>query len=170
MVKTIWFMQKRQVRKNMKPIVSFDVDMTLLDHKDWTIPDSAMETLQKLRENYTIVLATGRDMDSSFSVVLKEQIRPDAIIHLNGDVYKRQGRRPPVPQSVGTALSPHPSTVECQGHFWLVSYTHLDVYKRQHRCCPPCGSSDWWIDTGSPWPAKCCHTPIAGKWGHISDF
>ena len=77
-------MQKRQVRKNMKPIVSFDVDMTLLDHKDWTIPDSAMETLQKLRENYTIVLATGRDMDSSFSVVLKEQIRPDAIIHLNG--------------------------------------------------------------------------------------
>ena len=23
----------------------------------------------------------------------------------------------PVPQSVGTALSPHPSTVECQGHF-----------------------------------------------------
>ena len=61
----------------MKPIVSFDVDMTLLDHKDWTIPDSAMETLQKLRENYTIVLATGRDMDSSFSVVLKEQIRPE---------------------------------------------------------------------------------------------
>ena len=77
-------MEKRQVRKNMKPIVSFDVDMTLLDHKDWTIPDSAMETLERLRENYTIVLATGRDMDSSFSVVLKEQIRPDAIIHLNG--------------------------------------------------------------------------------------
>ena len=64
-------MEKRQVRKNMKPIVSFDVDMTLLDHKDWTIPDSAMETLERLRENYTIVLATGRDMDSSFSVVLK---------------------------------------------------------------------------------------------------
>ena len=69
----------------MKPIVSFDVDMTLLDHKDWTIPDSAMETLQKLRENYTIVLATGRDMDSSFSVVLKEQIRPDAIIEWDED-------------------------------------------------------------------------------------
>lgn len=68
----------------MKPIVSFDVDMTLLDHKDWTIPESAMETIERLRERYTIVLATGRDMDSSFSVVLKEQIRPDAIIHLNG--------------------------------------------------------------------------------------
>lgn len=68
----------------MKPIVSFDVDMTLLDHKDWAIPESAMETLKRLRENYTIVLATGRDMDTSFSVALKEMIRPDAIIHLNG--------------------------------------------------------------------------------------
>lgn len=68
----------------MKPIVSFDVDMTLLDHKDWTVPDSAMETLLRLREKYTIVLATGRDMDLNFSAVLKEQIKPDAIIHLNG--------------------------------------------------------------------------------------
>ena len=51
----------------MKPIVSFDVDMTLLDHKDWAIPASALETIEKLRENYTIVLATGRDMDSVFS-------------------------------------------------------------------------------------------------------
>lgn len=68
----------------MKPIVSFDVDMTLLDHKDWTIPFSAMETIEKLRGNYTIVLATGRDMDSAFSTVIRDQIRPDAIIHLNG--------------------------------------------------------------------------------------
>ena len=68
----------------MKPIVSFDVDMTLLDHKDWTIPASAMETLEKLKDKYTIVLATGRDMDSSFSMAIKEMINPDAIIHLNG--------------------------------------------------------------------------------------
>lgn len=68
----------------MKPIVSFDVDMTLLDHKDWTVPESAIETLLRLREKYTIVLATGRDMDLSFSAVLKEQLQPDAIIHLNG--------------------------------------------------------------------------------------
>ncbi|WP_206426664.1 Cof-type HAD-IIB family hydrolase [Clostridium sp. E02] len=68
----------------MKPIVSFDVDMTLLDHKDWTIPKSALETIERLRENHTIVLATGRDMDSIFSTEVRDQIKPDAIIHLNG--------------------------------------------------------------------------------------
>ena len=68
----------------MKPIVSFDVDMTLLDHKDWMIPPSALETIEKLRENYTIVLATGRDMDSIFSAGIRDMVRPEAIIHLNG--------------------------------------------------------------------------------------
>lgn len=68
----------------MKPIVSFDVDMTLLDHKDWTIPDSAIEAIEQLRENYTIVIATGRDMDSIFSTAIRDRVKPDAIIHLNG--------------------------------------------------------------------------------------
>ncbi|MDR1769641.1 MAG: Cof-type HAD-IIB family hydrolase [Hungatella sp.] len=68
----------------MKPIISFDVDMTLLDHKDWTIPASALETIEKLRENHTIVLATGRDMDSLFSTAIRDEVRPEAIIHLNG--------------------------------------------------------------------------------------
>lgn len=68
----------------MKPIVSFDVDMTLLDHKDWAIPQSAMETIDKLRDKYIIVVATGRDMDSSYSTVVRDMIRPDAIIHMNG--------------------------------------------------------------------------------------
>ena len=68
----------------MKPIVSFDVDTTLLDHKDWAIPASALETIEKLRENYTIVLATGRDMDSVFSTGIRDLVKPDAIIHLNG--------------------------------------------------------------------------------------
>lgn len=68
----------------MKPIVSFDVDMTLLDHKNWKIPDSALDTIEKLRKNYTIVLATGRDMDSALSCAIRDKIRPDAVIHLNG--------------------------------------------------------------------------------------
>lgn len=68
----------------MKPIVSFDVDMTLLDHRDWQIPDSALDTIEKLRENYIIVLATGRDMDSASSIAVRDQVRPDAVIHLNG--------------------------------------------------------------------------------------
>lgn len=68
----------------MKSIICFDVDMTLLNHKDWSIPESTMETIEKLRPNNWIVLATGRDMDSKFSQEIRDQIRPDAIIHLNG--------------------------------------------------------------------------------------
>ena len=68
----------------MKPIVSFDVDMTLLDHKDFQIPASALKAIEKLRENYHIVIATGRDMDSVFGRAIMDQVRPDAVIHLNG--------------------------------------------------------------------------------------
>ena len=51
----------------MKPIVSFDMDMTLLDHETFDIPESARLALKELRKNYIIVLATGRDMDSHYS-------------------------------------------------------------------------------------------------------
>ena len=65
-------------------MVSFDLDMTLLDHKTWKIPDSAMEAIERMRGRHRIVLATGRDMDNRYSEGLKELIRPDAIVHLNG--------------------------------------------------------------------------------------
>lgn len=68
----------------MKGIASFDMDMTLLDHVTWKIPESASRALSRLREQYHIVVATGRDLDSKFSVGLKEMVEPDAIIHLNG--------------------------------------------------------------------------------------
>lgn len=68
----------------MKGIVSFDMDMTLLDHADYRIPDSAQEAIRRLRERYYIVIATGRDMDSKFSAGLEELVEPDAVIHLNG--------------------------------------------------------------------------------------
>lgn len=68
----------------MKGIASFDMDMTLLDHATWKIPDSAGEALRRLRERYYIVIATGRDLDSKFSAGLKELVEPDAVIHLNG--------------------------------------------------------------------------------------
>lgn len=67
-----------------KGIVSFDMDMTLLNHADWRIPDSAMQALKCLRERYYIVIATGRDMDAKYSAGLAELVRPDAVIHLNG--------------------------------------------------------------------------------------
>lgn len=68
----------------MKGIVSFDMDMTLLDHADYRIPDSAREAIRRLRERYYIVIATGRDMASKFSAGLEELVEPDAVIHLNG--------------------------------------------------------------------------------------
>lgn len=68
----------------MKPIVSFDMDMTLLNHADMKITSSAMEAIERLRENYIIVIATGRDMDSHYSVQYRDQVKADAVIHTNG--------------------------------------------------------------------------------------
>lgn len=68
----------------MRPIVSFDMDMTLLDHETFEIPASAMKALDMLRENYVVVIATGRDMDSHYSRKLRDLVRPEAIIHTNG--------------------------------------------------------------------------------------
>lgn len=68
----------------MKSIVSFDLDMTLLDHRIYKIPDSAMEAIEKLRDNHYIVLATGRDMDNYYSRQYRDIVKADAIIHNNG--------------------------------------------------------------------------------------
>ncbi len=75
-----------------RSIVSFDMDMTLLDHETFQIPDSALRALDKLRENYRIVLSTGRDMDSHYSAGLKEKVNPDAIVHTNGTKITVGGR------------------------------------------------------------------------------
>jgi Cof subfamily protein (haloacid dehalogenase superfamily) len=80
---------KNQLKKG---IVSFDVDMTLLNHQDWKIPISAMKALERLRTQYYIVIATGRDMDAKFSVGLTELIGPDAMIQLNGTKITADGR------------------------------------------------------------------------------
>ena len=68
----------------MKTLISFDVDMTLLDHATYKIPDSAIEAIEALRKNHFIVLATGRDMDTYYSRQYRDQIQADAIIHSNG--------------------------------------------------------------------------------------
>lgn len=65
-------------------MISFDLDMTLLDHKTNRIPDSAMAAIEKLRKKHRIVLATGRDMDNYYSVAYRDLIQPDAIVHTNG--------------------------------------------------------------------------------------
>ena len=45
-------------------MISFDLDMTLLDHRTDQITPSALEAIEKLRPKHKIVLATGRDMDN----------------------------------------------------------------------------------------------------------
>jgi len=68
----------------MKPIISFDFDMTLFDHQSLSIPASTMAAIGKLRGTRTIVIATGRDMDAHYSARYRDIIVPDAIVHMNG--------------------------------------------------------------------------------------
>ena len=76
--------KKTGSKTDKKRIVSFDLDMTLLDQATWKIPDSAIEAVEMLRKDSIIVIASGRNMDGMVSVGYKEQIRPDAVIHMNG--------------------------------------------------------------------------------------
>lgn len=76
----------------MRKIISFDLDMTLLDHRSYIIPDSAMEALEKLRERgHLIVLATGRDMDNHYSRAFRDMVGADATIHMNGTKITADG-------------------------------------------------------------------------------
>ncbi|MDO4327207.1 MAG: HAD family hydrolase [bacterium] len=67
-----------------KPILSFDLDMTLLDHKTWEIPRSALCAIEQLRPYCRLVIATGRNLDDILGVPYQKQLCPDAVIHLNG--------------------------------------------------------------------------------------
>lgn len=66
-------------------LVSFDMDMTLLNHADFKIPQSALRAINRMRNHCYIVIATGRDLDASYSAGLADPVRPDAIIYLNGN-------------------------------------------------------------------------------------
>jgi len=66
--------------------VFFDLDGTLLDNTTDCVPDSAKEALRELKENHFLVcLSTGRDMDTHYSQKYMEEVKPDAVIHLNGN-------------------------------------------------------------------------------------
>ena len=67
-----------------KRIFSFDLDMTLLDHKTWEVPPSAMEALEHIRKDSVIVIASGRNMDHEMSSMYCDIIKPDGVIHMNG--------------------------------------------------------------------------------------
>lgn len=74
-----------------KRIISFDLDMTLLEHKTWKIADSAMEALRLLRRDSVIVIGSGRNMDHEMSMAYRDMIKPDAVIHMNGTRVEAEG-------------------------------------------------------------------------------
>lgn len=65
-------------------MISFDLDMTLLDHKTGQITPSALKAVELLRKRHKIVLATGRDMDNYYSREYRDILNPDGIVHMNG--------------------------------------------------------------------------------------
>lgn len=68
-----------------KKIFCFDLDMTLLDHATYQVSENSMRALRKLQEaGHVVAIATGRDMDSEFSIAFARQLQPTAIVHSNG--------------------------------------------------------------------------------------
>lgn len=73
-------------------MISFDLDMTLLDHATGQITPSALRAIELLRKNHRIVLATGRDMDNYYSSRFRDIVKPDAIVHMNGTKVTADGK------------------------------------------------------------------------------
>lgn len=73
-------------KRKFRGAVFFDLDGTLLDHSISCVPASAARGVEELKKNgYLVCLATGRDMDTHYSVKYLEQAKPDAVIHSNGN-------------------------------------------------------------------------------------
>ncbi|MDD5832213.1 MAG: HAD family hydrolase [Clostridiales bacterium] len=69
----------------MAGLAFFDLDGTLLDNDRDIIPESSLKALELLRRGgWRIVLSTGRDMDTHYSIRYRSIVRPDAVIHQNG--------------------------------------------------------------------------------------
>lgn len=75
-----------------KRIFSFDLDMTLLDHETWEIPESALRALEFLRKDSVIAIASGRNMDHELSTTYRDIVKPDAVIHMNGTRVVAEGK------------------------------------------------------------------------------
>ncbi len=77
----------------MQKLISFDLDMTLLNHRDYKIPASALLAIEKLRKKgHKIVLATGRDMDYVHSRPFRDMLAVDAGIELNGTKVRAEDK------------------------------------------------------------------------------
>lgn len=66
-------------------LISFDLDMTLLDHAVYKIPDSALLAIAGLKKaGHKIAIASGRDMFNVHGVPFLDIVKPDAVVSLNG--------------------------------------------------------------------------------------
>ncbi|MDO4489073.1 MAG: HAD family hydrolase, partial [Eubacteriales bacterium] len=74
-------------------ILFFDLDGTLLESASDVIPESAARILERVRGDYLICIATGRDMDADYSRKYVAMVNPDAIIHSNGTKVDAGGER-----------------------------------------------------------------------------
>ncbi len=73
-------------------ILSFDVDMTLLNDHTNSIPDSALKAIERVRENHYIVIATGRDLSQPMNQFILGEVKPDAFVHINGMKVTIEGK------------------------------------------------------------------------------
>ena len=72
-------------REKKKGMVAFDLDHTLLDHKEGAITPSSLEAIERLKENgYLVVLASGRNMYDRYSYDYLKEIAPHALVQMNG--------------------------------------------------------------------------------------
>lgn len=75
----------RKMENKYKGLVAFDLDNTLLDHRSWRIPASAVRGIRELKGNgYLTVIATGRNMHDRYSEKYLKIIGSDALVHMNG--------------------------------------------------------------------------------------
>ena len=99
----------------MPRIFFFDIDNTLLDHSNFTIPPSALEAIAQLkREGHTIVVATGRSHGHALPFI--EQVAPDYVITQNGARILKAGKEVfslPLPRDSLMALF---DWITAQGH------------------------------------------------------
>lgn len=69
----------------MKKIIVFDLDGTLLDHRDYKITPSSLEAIRQLKQQgHVIILATGRDLSCGTSRKYVDEIQPLGVVHSNG--------------------------------------------------------------------------------------
>ena len=80
-------------KDEIKGIVFFDVDGTLLDNRVDEVPGSALKAIAELKSlGYKIAMSTGRDMDTHYSVRYVDIVKPDVIIHANGNKITMDGK------------------------------------------------------------------------------